>query len=487
MKVVNFIKDFFSKNAGWKIASLVIAVILWLVVMNTLNPAETKSFYVNVKLINEQYLAESGYAILNTSELENTRVEVKVKGTRPALDELTKEKENGAISADLDFQTTNISNIVDTPQSLALNLEPKINNIYLYQYEIVSFSPSYVNVLFDSVKEKDLELNTSFTGKLEDGYAATVEKLSSEAVTVYGPASEFDKVDRVNAVIDLNDKTGDFQAELKPIVYNTSGDAMSNFIVSPDYITAQVSVQYTRNLEILKPETTGTINSELTLKNIDWTPKVLELTGDKAVLDALRPIKLPSIELDKLAGSDIRTYEITQFINDNRISTKSNAPRVITVTIEVSGKDGKNITFNADEINVTGLGEGLKAQLPSQVVFTVFGEPSALANVTNASFSPSVDLTGISEGAKEVVLNVNLPDGVQVRGETRIYVYVTKEDKKDTETTVTVVETTGETTAATTTTEAPVSHIEEPDDKEDETEEIIEEPVVDDEKEDSEA
>ena len=434
MKALEYIKSFFSKNTGWKIGSIILAIVLWFFVMNTLNPSETKSFSVPITLINENLLTDNGYAVLNTEELVNTRVEIRVRATRAALDNLPRQNENGAVQAAIDFAQFDTTRIINTPQSLVVDINPKIENGFLYTYEVASLSPANVNVVFDKVQSKEIKLTTNFTGELEDGYTASVEQLSAENVTVYGPASEFKKLGNVIAEIPLKkEQKDDFNIELKPVVFNTNGEMLSNFIVEPSDITAQVKVAYTRTIEIMKPETTGTLNSELILKGIDWSPKSLELTGDKEVLDSLQPIKLTAIELDKLVGSDIRTYEVSQFINDPRISAKPSSPRVITVTIELSGKDGKNITLNAEDISVKGLSGGLKALMPSQVVFTVFGEQDALENITNSSFKASVDLTDCGEGAAEVPLDITLPDNLEIRGETKVYVYITKASEAKTD------------------------------------------------------
>ncbi len=434
MKALEYIKSFFSKNTGWKIGSIILAIVLWFFVMNTLNPSETKSFSVPITLINENLLTDNGYAVLNTEELVNTRVEIRVRATRAALDNLPRQNDNGAVQATIDFAQFDTTRIINTPQSLVVDINPKIENGFLYTYEVASLSPANVNVVFDKVQSKEIKLTTNFTGELEDGYTASVEQLSAENVTVYGPASEFKKLGNVIAEIPLKkEQKDDFNVELKPVVFNTNGEMLSNFIVEPSDITAQVKVAYTRTIEIMKPETTGTLNSELILKGIDWSPKSLELTGDKEVLDSLQPIKLTAIELDKLVGSDIRTYEVSQFINDPRISAKPSSPRVITVTIELSGKDGKNITLNAEDISVKGLSGGLKALMPSQVVFTVFGEQDALENITNSSFKASVDLTDCGEGAAEVPLDITLPDNLEIRGETKVYVYITKASEANTD------------------------------------------------------
>ncbi|MBQ9518324.1 MAG: hypothetical protein IJR59_00315, partial [Firmicutes bacterium] len=170
MKALEYIKSFFSKNAGWKVGSIILAVILWFFVMNTLNPSETKSFSVPITLVNEDALTEGGYAVLNTEDLKNTRVEIKVRATRTALDNLPKQNDTGAVQATIDFAQFDTSRIVSTPQNLVLDINPKIDGGFLYTYEVASLSPANVSVVFDKVQEKEVKLTTNFTGGLEEGY-----------------------------------------------------------------------------------------------------------------------------------------------------------------------------------------------------------------------------------------------------------------------------------------------------------------------------
>lgn len=454
MKVINFFKSLFSKNPGWKLASLALAVILWFVVMNLINPAETKSFSVPITIANEEELAKSGYSLLNKKDLAETKIDVKVKGTRPALDELTRQKDMGALTADIDLKNFDTSRIVNTPQGLVLNINPHINDIYIYTYEITSFSPSNVNVVFDSVSQKEMEIETELTGSLPEGYKAEIVKMAAENVQVIGPSSEAANIGSVYADINVEGKTSGFQIDVKPVVRDYNGEEMSNFYTDPPIISMKVDVAFSKSIEVLQPNKKGKLNGDLVFKGVDWTPKYIEVSGTKEDVQGISPIVLPEIKLDDLVGSDVRIYEISDYIDTEKVNIKEGTPRVITVTIDVTGKDGKNITIKADEIKVNGLASGLRAQLPSQVVFTLFGDPAALANASAKTLSPSIDLTGITEGATEVPLKLSLPTGLEMRGETKVYAYVSKAE----ETTVT---TTTETTTeavhdqATTTTEAP--------------------------------
>ena len=229
-------------------------------------------------------------------------------------------------------------------------------------------------MVFDKVKEKDIKLTTNITGELEDGYVATIKQLSTDEVTVYGPESEFDKLNNVIAEINVNGKSDDFTAELKPVVFNTNGAVLPNFIVSPSDITGCKKIKDLLPGNVIPTEDKIVEVGELT--GFSYHPGYGDMDGAYHFqsLEKNEDGDWVIIVSDKDNFSEpliIRTYEVSQFINDPRISTKSTTPRVITVTIELAGKDGKNITLDAEDIKVSGLASGLKALMPSQVVLFV--------------------------------------------------------------------------------------------------------------------
>jgi YbbR domain-containing protein len=48
MKKREYLKKLFEKDLYWKVFSVVIAAFLWFVVMNVINPTETKNFVTEV-------------------------------------------------------------------------------------------------------------------------------------------------------------------------------------------------------------------------------------------------------------------------------------------------------------------------------------------------------------------------------------------------------------------------------------------------------
>lgn len=121
----------FTKDIGWKLLSLAIAVALWFTVINTENPLETRSYIASVQIQNEESLFERGYVVVNENEINSTRVTVRLRGQRLALDTLSQ-------------SSTKVQAIVDLS-----------NVIYSYNGEPVSVP---VNIVIPSVVNNSFEI-----------------------------------------------------------------------------------------------------------------------------------------------------------------------------------------------------------------------------------------------------------------------------------------------------------------------------------------
>ena len=53
-------KETLTKDAGWKLLSVFIAICLWFIVINIENPVETRIFTANLDIINTSYAEEAG-------------------------------------------------------------------------------------------------------------------------------------------------------------------------------------------------------------------------------------------------------------------------------------------------------------------------------------------------------------------------------------------------------------------------------------------
>ena len=123
-KISIYVFDIVKRNLGWKIFSLVFAIMLLFIVMNINNPAETMTFNVNLTLLNKDKLADKGYVVLNSHELENKKIDIKVKSTRPGLDDLSKNRD--LLKATIDLQQFDLLYADDIDEAFTLMVTPTI-------------------------------------------------------------------------------------------------------------------------------------------------------------------------------------------------------------------------------------------------------------------------------------------------------------------------------------------------------------------------
>ena len=85
-----------GNNLGLKILSFVIAILVWLLVVNINNPIGTKSFVISdVQLLNEAYIDADGKMCMQDEE--QVPIRVTIKAQRKILDKISVNNIRGQI------------------------------------------------------------------------------------------------------------------------------------------------------------------------------------------------------------------------------------------------------------------------------------------------------------------------------------------------------------------------------------------------------
>lgn len=185
------LSELFYNNKFLLIFSVVAAVIIWIVVAVEFSP-ETEITIRNVPV----RVASTGVA--NSMKLEpfgaeNLTVDVTVVGKRYIV-------EDDSVVKDIDA----VANTASVTKAGTHKLSIDVGSISTRpQYEIVSYSVSEVEVLFDYYVEKQVPVNPVISienGEFAaEGYFAEEFNPEVEKVTIYGPKSEVEAVMRVDA------------------------------------------------------------------------------------------------------------------------------------------------------------------------------------------------------------------------------------------------------------------------------------------------
>ena len=277
----------FTDNLGLKIIAVIFAAFLWLIVVNLDNPVSTQTFSeVPVTIINEDIILSAGdtYQVLGEE-----KVSVVVSATRQVRQKLTKED----IVATADIKE------MDTSTGLvAINIS--IPN-YAGKYESAEAAPRNLQIQREKSGKKVLSLTVS-TGdsKVRDGYILGDMTVNPDKVTITGPESILDQIDRAVALIDVEGLAKDSEETAKLGLYDISGNPISQTRLGNNLgeggITVSVEVLKIKSVPI-SLSVSGTPAEGYKYTGYSSEPETVQIYGEKDVVDKIEEIDVPVIDV----------------------------------------------------------------------------------------------------------------------------------------------------------------------------------------------
>ena len=300
-----------QRNLPAKIIALVVAVVLWLFVMNEQNPQIEGSFTVAVDLRN----VPEGYKVTQTEK----SVKLKVRGARSFF--VSAEPEGFKAYADLDG--------LDSGEH-----EVKVKAVLPQGFELVDAQPETVSVTLDKIVRRSVRIDLIVTGSASAGY--TVGKISQSANTtvIEGPESRVAEVDRVIGYVGLSGNRDDFTLQVPLTPINSDGKAVDDVDLLAR--TVEVSVQLarglTRKIVSIHPVLDDVLPEGFTLGEVQVEPTKIEIAGDAALIS-----KVASIDTEKIVISDMKESgkKIVHLAIPNGVAISN---REVTVTVELKPK-----------------------------------------------------------------------------------------------------------------------------------------------------
>ena len=300
-----------QRNLPAKIIALVVAVVLWLFVMNEQNPQIEGSFTVAVDLRN----VPEGYKVTQTEK----SVKLKVRGARSFF--VSAEPEGFKAYADLDG--------LDSGEH-----EVKVKAVLPQGFELVDAQPETVSVTLDKIVRRSVRIDLIVTGSASAGY--TVGKISQSANTtvIEGPESRVAEVDRVIGYVGLSGNRDDFTLQVPLTPINSDGKAVDDVELLAR--TVEVSVQLarglTRKIVSVHPVLDDVLPEGFTLGEVQVEPTKIEIAGDAALIS-----KVASIDTEKIVISDMKESgkKIVHLAIPNGVAIPN---REVTVTVELKPK-----------------------------------------------------------------------------------------------------------------------------------------------------
>lgn len=397
------IQELICKDFGWKLLSVAIATILWFMVINIDQPIDTRGYSRPLSIENMESLADRGLTVGNLEELKNTKITVKVKAQRTALDRLSQNPEWISATVDLSELTNAVNG--DTV-ALPVSVSVQGGNTY----GISSKSPAVVEVSIETMASKELPVEVVLNGTLEDGTYLSEPLLSAETVLVTGPVSLVDEVTSVRAIVEAEDikENPDVQVEL--ICYNKEGVPVKGVSTSVEEILVSYAMHDMKMIPI-QVDISGTPAVGYQVGDIRCTPQYAAVTGAAEDLEHIIYLQLDNIDVTGRTSPVTETFYLADYLPEG-ISLLADDSGMIEVTVDIAKQSQKQLTLPASELRILGQEDGKEYILHGDAHITLTGDGAALDAVHADDLQGTIYVNNLSEGEHRVMIHTDLPDGL---------------------------------------------------------------------------
>jgi len=408
-------KDFLKKDTTIKIFSVVIAILLWLYALNTSDPFDTRKFYVNLRIQNEDALEEKGLVLKSKDYRKN--IEVLVRGRTEALRNLTSDD----FTAILDFSK------VESEKDTKIRIEGPYYNTN--EITILDVNPKVIEVELEKLKKKSFPVDVQIEGELPTGYKLVGLSYAPEFVEIDNMESIIDTVSAIKTTVDISGFTGivDINKECK--VYNKDGKEITSLGKN---ISVNIRIEIAKEVPI-KLEVKGAPAKDHFEEKRSITPSKALIKGSPEVLAKVTELKTEPVDISN-ASEDI---SVTSPIILPQGAALVDTPQDVKVNISIEKNNIKEFTFTRDEITLNNTIEDntLEYEIKNETVtIRVKGRQSWLNSLRKNDIKLSANMAGYKDGNHKVQLDVSLPAGFSRVDEQDIEVSIKKISNEDTET-----------------------------------------------------
>lgn len=340
-----------THNLGLKLASLVLAFVLWFLVVQINDPKDTERFTnVQVKLINTELLEKEGkvYEVLDNTD----KVSVTVSAPRSIIDQMRASD----IVAEADVsRLTDINTIVityDTP-----NVE--VNSIE-GDHDVVRLS-------VEDKKSKWIKLVSNTVGDVADGYIVSNVSLDQTNIEISGPESVVSVVDHAAVDISVAGATTSLSANVDIQLFDADGNLVENKSLKKnvDYAHMTVEVLATKDVPVEIQYMGVPAEGYLTTGVVESSMTTVKIAGTPSALANVSAITVPEerMNVTGATGNLVDIINLKEYLPDNIRFADKKFDGKVTATVYIEPVVERTLHIPTSNVTILNLPEGYEAEI----------------------------------------------------------------------------------------------------------------------------
>lgn len=409
-----------TDNIPLKIMSVAVAVVVWLIVVNIDNPVGTNYYTLNnVELINKEYVESSDtIGKMCMPEQSQDSIRVAITTTKKIRDRI---------------KVTDISAVADLQQAVSLDTNPVMVPITVtcsipgVSANDIKVTPQNLSVNLDEKETQEFVVNVS-RGDTKPGKDYEVGSLTAnpEKVRITGPKTLINKIDKVNAAIDLDGNTQDFSQDVNLTIIDKNQEPLSDSEMNSLRIENNAKVVVTARLWKIRQGVgisagyVGTPADGYQVGSVKTVPDTISVAGSTEGLESLAQndnvITIPADSIDISGESkDVeKKINLSNLLPDN-VKLTSDSSEDVWVTVSILPVGSREFDIPTKSIEVKNKPDDLQVTFETaQIAVRIKSDENDMDDLNaQKDIKASIDLDGKEEGNYEVPVKIVLPDGYE--------------------------------------------------------------------------
>ena len=401
-----------------KILSLIIAILIWLLVRNVDDPIIVRTFYeIPVTIENASYFAENLEIPLLVDGKDT--VKVRIKGARSVVSKLKKE---------------DITAVADMTQIISKDTTPIMVPVEVTCTGIsdsdITVRPRNIQVDIEKQKsvEKTIAVSTGDTQPDKD-YEIGNLKANPEKVTISGPETIINKIDKVVALIDVTGrKESNIEIKSQLKIYDKNLDELSpkqlEYLnikeISDNTIRIQAQFWKVKQNVKIKAEYSGEPKHGYEVDSINLVPDTISVAGTDEALKKLEQegntLEIPGkyIDVTDKMGDFEQNIDLSELLPEDLKLVRDLNSSVIA-TVKILPYNSRDYEVSVTQIEADNKAEDLDLVFQDeQITIRAKAKEQDLDSLSAANIQVQIDLSGYGEGEYEVPVTVTLPSGYEL-------------------------------------------------------------------------
>lgn len=346
-------KEKIFRNWGLKLASIVLATVLWFLVVQIDDPQESRTFAnIQVNLINTDLLDSESkvYEVLDNTDI----VRVTIRAPRSVVEKI----ESSDIIAEADMsKLTDINTIAITYD---------IQNVDTASAKI-SGNHDVVKLNVEEKASKYVSISYNLVGETASGYMVGNISMDQNMIEVSGPRSAVEQVETAGVDVNVAGAANSLSANMEIKLYDSDGKVITkdNIEKQTNYARVSVEVLAVKEVPVIIGYVGEPASGYMVTGVVDTEPTMVKIAGNSSTLSNIYRITIPDEEVDISGASEDVSVEIdiSPYLANNIKLADSSFNGVIKATIHIEQLVGRSLFIDDDNISFTNVPDGFEAIL----------------------------------------------------------------------------------------------------------------------------